>query len=333
MGDPAGIGPELALKAWMALHDKQDQGFVWIGDPLVLRSAALHLGLDVPITEISDPGEAPGVFQATMPVLAVSKTCGTVTAGTPDATHAGAIIEAISTGVDLCLSGAVSGLVTMPIAKAPLAAAGFGFPGHTEYVGALAPADPANPAAPMMMLCGPGLRVALATIHVRLGDVPGLLDTGRLTAQIVTLATSLQQDFGIHAPRIAVCGLNPHAGEEGLLGTEDAGIIAPAVMAAQALGLSVTGPHPADTLFHRDARARYDAVLAMYHDQGLVPLKMLAFWDGVNVTIGLPVVRTSPDHGTGFDIAGRGIARADSTLAAIALAGQIAASRQSRLNR
>ena len=234
--------------------------------------------------------------------------------------------------MSLCQSGGADGLVTLPIAKAPLATAGFGFPGHTELIGALAPAVPATDAAPMMMLCGPGLRVALATIHVRLADVPAMLDTGRLTAQIATLAASLRQDFGIDQPRIAVCGLNPHAGEGGLLGHEDDEIIAPAVEAARGLGIAVGGPQPADTLFHADARNRYDAVLAMYHDQGLVPLKMLAFWEGVNVTIGLPVVRTSPDHGTGFDIAGRGTGRVDSTVAAIRLARQIADTRQSTVN-
>jgi 4-hydroxythreonine-4-phosphate dehydrogenase len=337
MGDPAGIAPELALKAWLASRHLPHAAFVWIGDPMVLATAALTLGLAVPQVRVDHPGQAVGVFSKGLPVLSTEAPCGHIIPGTPDRAHAACVIEAISIGVRLCQSGEASGLVTLPIAKAPLAQAGFGFPGHTEFLGSLAPSRRHRAAAPMMMLVGRDLRVALATIHIPLAKVAESLSQELLAAQIACLADALRNDFGIAKPRIAVCGLNPHAGEGGVLGQEEADVIAPAITTALALArqeaagpITITGPHPADVMFHAEARASYDAALTMYHDQGLIPLKMLSFWDGVNVTIGLPVVRTSPDHGTAFDIAGRGIARPDSTLAAMALARGIAVKRASQ---
>jgi 4-hydroxythreonine-4-phosphate dehydrogenase len=235
------------------------------------------------------------------------------------------VIRWIETGVGLALSGAVSGLVTAPIAKAPLYAAGFGFPGHTEFLAELTAAGRHDGArGPVMMLTAADLRVALVTIHEPLAKVSSLLTIEKIVNAGLVTAQALRRDFGIAVPRLAVAGLNPHAGESGSLGREEIEVIAPAVRALRELGVEATGPSPADSLFHPEARARYDAVLCMYHDQALIPVKMLDFWGGVNVTLGLPIVRTSPDHGTGFDIAGRGVARPDSLIAAIRLAAEIA---------
>lgn len=324
MGDPAGIGPELAVKAWLALRSVEACQFAIVADPVVVQRAASDLGGAIQLATVSSLDQVAATFEHALPVLPLNSPCKAVVPGHPDVANAGAILEAITTGVRLCQAGEASGLVTLPIAKAPLAAAGFGFPGHTEFLGSLAPPADGDSAAPVMMLCGPDLRVALATVHVPLAKVPGQLETGAIVKTLACVRESLIKDFGIASPRIAVCGLNPHAGEDGVLGLEEKTVIAPAVAAARRLGIDAGGPHAADSLFHAEARQTYDAVLAMYHDQGLVPLKMLAFWDGVNVTIGLPIVRTSPDHGTAFDIAGKGIARVDSTIAAIKMASEIA---------
>jgi 4-hydroxythreonine-4-phosphate dehydrogenase len=230
------------------------------------------------------------------------------------------VIRWIETGVGLALSGEVSGLVTAPIAKAPLYDAGFKFPGHTEFLAELTAAERfEGPRGPVMMLAAGDLRATLATIHTPIAKVPGALTVEGIVNTGLVTADALRRDFGIPAPRLAVAGLNPHAGEGGAIGREEIEIIGPAVQALRDLGVDAQGPSPADTLFHAEARARYDGVLCMYHDQALIPVKMLDFWGGVNVTLGLPIVRTSPDHGTGFDIAGRGIA--------IKLAAEIAARR------
>jgi 4-hydroxythreonine-4-phosphate dehydrogenase len=230
--------------------------------------------------------------------------------------------------VGLALSGQVSGLVTAPIAKAPLYEAGFKFPGHTEFLADLTAAQPFDGCrGPVMMLTAGGLRVALVTIHEPLARVPSLLTVEKIVETGLCTAQALGRDFGIARPRLAVAGLNPHAGEGGALGREEVEIIGPAVEALRVQGVEASGPSPADTLFHAEARECYDAVLCMYHDQALIPVKMLDFWGGVNVTLGLPIVRTSPDHGTGFAIAGRGLARPDSLIAAIRLAAEIAARR------
>jgi 4-hydroxythreonine-4-phosphate dehydrogenase len=235
------------------------------------------------------------------------------------------VIRWIETGAGLALSGAVAGLVTAPIAKAPLYDAGFAFPGHTEFLAELTHVGERQPPhGPIMMLAARDLRAALVTIHTPLSAVSAALSVEAIVNAGLVTVEALRKDFGIAVPRLAVAALNPHAGEGGALGGEEAAIIEPAVRALRELGVEVRGPAPADSLFHAEARATYDAVLCMYHDQALIPVKMLDFWAGVNITLGLPIVRTSPDHGTGFDIAGRGLARADSLIAAIRLAAEIA---------
>lgn len=332
LGDPAGIGAEIIVKAWNALR-AEGRPFLVVGDAGCLRSAPGALG--TPVQPIGGPAEAAGVFPNAIPVLHQPMSAQVV-AGQPSSSYAKSVIGWIETAVGLALTGAVKGVVTAPIAKAPLYAAGFGFPGHTEFLAELTGAERQEGArGPVMMLAAPeppgspqaaggGLRVCLATIHTPLSNVAGSLSIeGLVNAGLVT-AQALRRDFGIARPRLAVAGLNPHAGEDGGIGREEIEIIGPAVRALRDLGVEATGPSPADTLFHPEARQRYDAVLCMYHDQGLIPLKMLDFWGGVNVTLGLPIVRTSPDHGTGFDIAGRGLARADSLINALKMAAQIA---------
>jgi 4-hydroxythreonine-4-phosphate dehydrogenase len=267
------------------------------------------------------------VFADAIPVLDLPL-AAPVVAGQPAAANAAAVIRWIETGAGLALSGSVSGLVTAPIAKAALYTAGFRFPGHTEFLAELTAAgDHDGARGPVMMLTAADLRVALVTIHEPLAAVPGLLSVEKIVNAGLVTAQALRSDFGITRPRLVVAGLNPHAGESGAIGREEVEIVEPAVRALRGLGVDVRGPLPADSLFHAEARTGYDAALCLYHDQALIPVKMLDFWGGVNVTLGLPIVRTSPDHGTGFDIAGRGLARADSLIAAIRLAAQIAARR------
>ncbi|MBS0408326.1 MAG: 4-hydroxythreonine-4-phosphate dehydrogenase PdxA [Proteobacteria bacterium] len=327
LGDPAGIGPEIIVKAWSALrHDGPP--FVVIGDAHAL-AAASPAGAAI-VRPVGLPADALSVFEDALPVLDLPLNTRVV-AGQPSAAAAPAIIRWIETAAGLALSGVVSGVVTAPIAKAPLYEAGFGFPGHTEFLGELtAAASLAGARGPIMMLTAQDLRVTLVTIHEPLAQVPGLLSVERIVNAGLVTAQALARDFGIRVPRLAVTGLNPHAGESGSIGREEVEIIAPAVRALQDLGVAATGPHPSDSLFHPDARARFDAALCMYHDQALIPVKMLDFWGGVNVTLGLPIVRTSPDHGVGFDIAGRGLARPDSLMAAIRLAAEMAARRHGR---
>ncbi|MDO9474003.1 MAG: 4-hydroxythreonine-4-phosphate dehydrogenase PdxA [Caulobacter sp.] len=323
LGDPAGTGPEITARAWRALRES-GPAFMVIGDRQALESAP---GGSVPVQAVTRPEDAALVFADALPVLDIPLTTSVV-AGQPNPANAAAVIRWIETGVALALTGAASGLVTAPIAKAPLYAAGFGFPGHTEFLAELTAASRHDGArGPVMMLTAADLRVALVTIHEPLARVSGLLTVEKIVNAGLVTAQALRRDFGIAAPRLAVAGLNPHAGESGSLGREEIEVIAPAVRALRELGVEATGPSPADSLFHPEARARYDAVLCMYHDQALIPVKMLDFWGGVNVTLGLPIVRTSPDHGTGFDIAGRGLARPDSLIAAIRLAAEIAARR------
>ncbi len=320
LGDPAGIGPEIVAQAWSALRNT-DLAFALLGD-------ADLLGVHAPVHRLSGPGEARGVFAHALPVLHRPLSAKALP-GTPDPAHAPAILGWIEEGVSLCLSGAASGLVTSPIAKAPLYAAGFKFPGHTEFLADLtAHAPMVGPRGPVMMLTARDLRVALVTIHIPLAAVPQALTRDGIVRVIQVTARALQQDFGIMAPRIAMCGLNPHAGESGAIGREEIDLINPAVAIARASGVNCTDAQPADSLFHEDARKAYDAVIGLYHDQALIPVKSLDFWSGVNVTLGLPIVRTSPDHGVGYDIAGKGVARADSLIAAIRLAADMAARRR-----
>ena len=323
LGDPAGIGPEIIVKAWRALRHS-GPAFIVVGDAATLQRAAAPDRAAV--SRVRCAADADGVFAHTLPVLDQPLNAP-ATPGRSDPASAAMIIGWIDTAARLALAGEASGLVTAPIAKAPLYAAGFRFPGHTEFLGVLAP--PTDPVArgPVMLLAAADLRVALVTIHEPLSRVPALLDVASIVNAGLVTARALTADFGIAHPRLALTGLNPHAGEDGALGREEIEIITPALQRLREHGVDASGPHPADSLFHAEARTRYDAALCMYHDQALIPVKMLDFWGGVNVTLGLPIVRTSPDHGVGFDIAGRGIARPDSLIAAIRLAAQIAGQR------
>lgn len=322
LGDPAGVGPEIVAKAWAELR-KDGPAFMVVGDAQSLRAVS---GAP-PVRAVTGPRQAAGVFGEAIPVLDLPLQ-SPVVAGQPNSAHAAAIIRWIETGVGLALSGQVGGLVTAPIAKAPLYEAGFKFPGHTEFLAELTAGAPLDgPRGPVMMLTAGDLRVSLVTIHTPIAAVPSALDVERIVDVARVTAQALKNDFGIERPRLAVAGLNPHAGEDGGIGREEIDVIAPAVRALRDQGIDARGPSPADTLFHAEARQRYDAAICMYHDQALIPVKMLDFWGGVNVTLGLPIVRTSPDHGTAFDIAGRGVARPDSLIQAIQLADRIAARR------
>jgi 4-hydroxythreonine-4-phosphate dehydrogenase len=312
-GEPAGIGPELAPRARAALGTAVP--FVWIGDPR-------HLPRATRWTEVTHPGQAAALPADVLPVL-VHRFAGAATPGQPDPANATGVIEVIARAVTLAQAGEVSGIVTAPLHKKALKdGAGFAFPGHTEYLAHLAGDVPV-----VMMLASALLRVVPATIHIPLADVPAAL-TPALLEQVIRLThAGLIRDFGIAAPRIAVAGLNPHAGEGGAMGSEDAAVIAPVIARLRHEGMAVTGPLPADTMFHARARAQYDAAVCAYHDQALIPIKTLDFDGGVNVTLGLPFIRTSPDHGTAFDIAGKGIALPDSLIAACKMAWTMAAAR------
>jgi 4-hydroxythreonine-4-phosphate dehydrogenase len=315
IGEPSGIGPEIIAKAWQRLGTRLP--FFVIGDPAHLVG---HGATPVPIARPQDAAQAAG---RGLPVLA-HPFPAPASPGQPDPQNAAAVIEVIARGVDLVLRGEASALTTAPIHKKALKdGAGFRFPGHTEYLAHLAGVDRV-----VMMLACPGLRVVPTTIHIPLSEVPGALTPQLLTDTIRITHASLRRDFGIPAPRIAVAGLNPHAGEGGAMGREELDMITPVLTALRAEGLALSGPHSADTMFHAGARAGYDAAVAMYHDQALIPIKTIDFAGGVNVTLGLPFIRTSPDHGTAFDIAGTGRADPASLIAALELARDMARSRQ-----
>lgn len=322
MGDPAGIGGELSLAAWQQCRGGGGPGFLVLDDPDRLAALALNLRLAVPIMVVDSPEQAAAVFHRALPVLPVALSCA-VSPGKPDPVHGPAVLASIEQAVGLALAGRVSGVVTNPISKSMLYRAGFRFPGHTEYLGALTGTE----AAPVMMLACPGLRVVPVTIHVSLRQALANLTTEEILRQARVLHGALQERFGIEQPRIAVAGLNPHAGEDGAMGDEEARIIQPAIEILRAEGMTVAGPMPPDTMFTPRARAGYDAALCMYHDQGLIPVKTLDMDGGVNVTLGLPILRTSPDHGTAFDIAGQGVAHPGSLLAALRMAADMAAHR------
>jgi 4-hydroxythreonine-4-phosphate dehydrogenase len=321
MGEPAGIGGEIVLKAW-GQRTAGSPVFFAIDDPARLDRIAARFALKCPIVPIAQPGEAAAAFARGLPVLALPEPLGGTALretilGKPDPATGRAVVASIDRAVELVRAGAASALVTNPIQKATIQAAGFKFPGHTEYLGHLAGATPA------MMLAVEGLRVVPVTVHVPVRDVAAALTTAAIVTQGRITAAALRRDFGVTAPRLAVAALNPHAGEAGKIGDEEIRIIAPAVAQLQAEGIAAQGPTPADTLFHPGARRTYDAVICMYHDQALIPLKTIDFWGGVNVTLGLPFVRCSPDHGTALDIADRGIADPTSLMAAIAMARTI----------
>lgn len=322
-GDPAGIGPELALSAWQRREALALPAFAAIADLDHLARLARRLGRDVPL-RACDWSDAVGCFADALPVIPLEQPAVAVEPGRPDSAHAAGTIASIATAVAAVRRGDASAVVTNPIAKSVLYEAGFTHPGHTEYLAHLA-GDGGPEPRPVMMLWCEELAVVPVTIHVPLRAVPGLLTSELIVETGRIVADALTRHFGIAAPRIAVSGLNPHAGENGALGTEDDAIIRPAIEALRGLRIDARGPFAADTMFHARARAGYDAALAMYHDQALIPIKTIAFDEGVNVTLGLPFIRTSPDHGTAFDIAGRGIARADSLCAALRLAARMAA--------
>ncbi|WP_332654932.1 4-hydroxythreonine-4-phosphate dehydrogenase PdxA [Brevundimonas sp.] len=320
MGEPAGVGPEIIAAAWRSLRE-ESQPFLVIGDADLMRAQG------VAVQEITAPSDAAATFARALPVLNVPLPAP-VTPGRPEPANAGAVADWIEQAVNLALGGEVAGLVTAPIAKAPLYAAGFRFPGHTEFIAELTADVPfAGVRGPVMMLTAKDLRACLVTIHSPLAEVPELVTAERVSRTARVVNEAMKRDFGIASPRLALAALNPHAGEGGALGLEEIEVLAPAAAALRREGINITDPQPADTLFHDEARAGYDAVLCLYHDQALIPVKTLDFWGGVNATLGLPVVRTSPDHGTGFDIAGKGVARPDSLVAAIRLAGEMAAAR------
>jgi 4-hydroxythreonine-4-phosphate dehydrogenase len=324
LGDPAGIGPELALMAWRL----RDAGpglppFFLIGDPAFIERRASELNLRVPIADVG-PDLATEVFGRALPVMALPSGAAIhAVAGRPDSANAGATLESITTAVTLVRAGAATALVTNPIAKYVLTQVGFAHPGHTEFLAACAVEPGEIPPLPVMMLWSETLAVVPVTIHVALRRVPDLLtqDLVLRTARIV--AEDLRRRFGLARPRLVLSGLNPHAGENGTMGTEDRDVLEPAVLQLQSEGIDIRGPLPADTLFHARARETYDVALTPTHDQALIPIKTLAFDEGVNVTLGLPFIRTSPDHGTAFDIAGKGIARPDSLMAALRLAARL----------
>ena len=325
MGDPAGIGPEITWKAWERLRGDPDHAFAVIAPPAVLQAVPRA---DHPVAIVDDLADAAAAFPDALPILPIVG--NRAVPGEADPAHAGAVTDSIATAVRHALSGKAAAVVTNPIAKDVLYRAGFSFPGHTEYLGTLCEGEDAPYApGPVMMLCAPDgdrapLRVALATIHIPLSATKAALTPDAVLSAARTLLGALRVDFGVENPRVAVCGLNPHAGENGALGTEEADVINPVCRLLRAEGHRVTDALPADTLFHAEARETYDGVLAMYHDQGLIPVKTLDFHRGVNVTLGLPIIRTSPDHGTAFGIAGQGIARPDSLIEAIRRAREIA---------
>ncbi|MCR9120896.1 MAG: 4-hydroxythreonine-4-phosphate dehydrogenase PdxA [Phyllobacteriaceae bacterium] len=321
-GDPSGIGPDILLTAWTMRTASALTAFFCIGDPDQLAARARLLGLDVPI-KVVDAARATATFADALPVVPLSNRVEE-RPGTPLAGNAAGTIEAIDRAVALTIAGDAAGVVTAPIAKKPLYDAGFAHPGHTEYLAELAARHTGAEARPVMMIAGPRLRTVPVTIHIPLADVPAALTTDLIAATIRIADSDLKRRFGIACPRIAVAGLNPHAGEGGALGAEDVAIVAPAVDAVRAEGIDATGPLPADTMFHAAARETYDVAVCMYHDQALIPAKALDFDLGVNVTLGLPFIRTSPDHGTAFAIAGTGAARSDSFIAALTMAAQMA---------
>jgi 4-hydroxythreonine-4-phosphate dehydrogenase len=327
MGDPAGIGLEIALLAWSRRQELALPPFVLIADPEALAERARAIGLSAKIEAVSGPmdyssGEADRL--SVLPVRLAAK----VRPGKPDPANAPATIEAIERAVALTVSGETAAVVTNPIHKAVLASAGFAHPGHTEFLGVLAARHFSGRSChPVMMLACEALRVVPLTVHIPLAAVPGSLSPSLIERTARTTQEALRDDFAISRPRIAIAGLNPHAGESGTMGREEIEVIAPTVAALRSEGLDVTGPHAADTLFHAGARRAYDAAIAMYHDQALIPIKTLAFDTAVNVTLGLPFVRTSPDHGTAFDIAGKGVANPESLIQAMRLAAAMARAR------
>ena len=321
LGEPAGIGPDLTIQLWRRRVELRLPAFYLIADPEFIRQRARVLGVDVTLSVVT-PTQAAKTFGRALPIVALDASI-TASPGAPDASSAPAAIASIRRAVADVLAGNAAAMVTNPVAKNVLYRSGFAEPGHTEFLAKLVQEATGKSARPVMMLWSPELAVVPVTIHLPFKDV-----VTRLTSDLVVetgriVARDLTARFGISRPRVAVAGLNPHAGEEGALGEEDGAVVAPAVKQLQAEGIDAIGPLPADSLFHERARATYDVALCMYHDQALIPIKTLAFDHAVNVTLGLPFVRTSPDHGTAFDIAGTGTADPSSLVAALTLAARL----------
>ncbi len=320
-GEPAGIGPDITIKAWLRRNELKLPAFYLLGDPDFLNHRAKALGLDLRLAVVRAE-MACDAFAEALPVVATGHPA-TAHPGVPDGTSADAAIASIHQAVDDVVAGRASAVVTNPIAKSVLYRAGFRHPGHTEYLAELAATAGRSP-QPVMMLWSPALVVVPVTIHVSLRDAIAQLSSELIVTTARIVAAALQARFGLANPRIAISGLNPHAGEDGSLGTEENTIVAPAVDILRGEGIDIRGPLPADTMFHEAARKTYDCAICMYHDQALIPIKTLAFEDAVNVTLGLPFIRTSPDHGTAFDIAGTGKANPSSLIAALRLAARMA---------
>lgn len=318
-GDPAGVGPEIIGKAWQARKKQKLPPFFAIGD---MASFAHHW--DGPVVRIDNPDQAVERFGDALPVFHVHS-CTSIIPGTPDLDGAHCALQALELATGFARSGTVAGLVTGPVSKAQLYAIGFNYPGQTEFVAERCGVERRNA---VMMLAGPELRVVPMTTHIPLASVASQLDVRLIRRRIRATAKGLMRDFAIANPRLAVAGFNPHAGESGNLGREEIDIFTPALQSIAEEGYNVIGPLPADTMFHAEARRNFDAALCAYHDQALIPLKTLYFHEAVNITLGLPVVRTSPDHGTAFAIAGKGEARPDSMIAAIRMAGEAVTNRK-----
>ena len=324
LGDPAGIGPDITLQAWLDRKAHALHPYAVYGDAAALRDRARALGLGVSVVVIDRLEQAPQLFAEALPVLRPG-----VAAGRTGQDADAGIVAAIEAATAAALGGEALALVTNPIAKRSLSAVPLPYPGHTAFLGQLAERHTGRaPIRPVMMLAAPELRVVPVTVHIPLAAVPGALSRALIVDTARIVARALKQDFGVPDPRLAIAGLNPHAGEDGLIGTEEAEMIVPAIAELRADGLAVTGPHSANSMFHAEARRGYDAAVAMYHDQALIPLKTLAFDTGVNVTLGLPFVRTSPDHGTAYVLAGTGKARPASFIAALQLAAEMGQSRR-----
>jgi 4-hydroxythreonine-4-phosphate dehydrogenase len=322
LGEPAGIGPDIALAAWTRRKELALPPFYLAADRRFLDARSKRLGLKVPTIDVA-PAQAIGAFADALPVVDMGVTA-TAEPGKPDDSSAEAAIASIRHAVDDVRAGRAAAVVTNPINKGVLYRVGFKHPGHTEYLAELAANGAQQTPRPVMLLWSPTLAVIPVTIHVALREAVAQLTTRDIVETCTIAVTELKRRFGIANPRLAVSGLNPHAGEDATLGTEDVEIVAPAVASLKAFGIDARGPLPADTMFHAGARKTYDCAVCMYHDQALIPIKTLAFEDAVNVTLGLPFIRTSPDHGTAFDIAGTGRANPSSLIAALRLAARMA---------
>ena len=338
MGDPSGIGPEIAIKAWqyfaknnIAANSNKNIDFAIVGDAEPFRNAATNLGLSEIIGDVSDIALSKEIFNSKLPILDVCHLAQRAIIGIPNSNNGTAIIKSIELASNLVIEKRAKALVTLPIAKSVLYECGFSFAGHTEFVADLCKDLPFKSArGPVMMLAIDGLKVALVTIHEPLAKVPSLLTVAIVQNTIRVVNDALKNDFGIGNPRIALLGLNPHAGENGKMGLEEVNIINPAASMVRKEGIDCTKAMPADSAFNPNNRAKFDCFIAMYHDQGLIPIKTLDYWGGVNISIGLPIIRTSPDHGTGFDLAPKYCANPQSLINAIKAASELANNRAAR---